>query len=90
MVIAVYNGANVLVYSSYNGTWVTGAAATGAVDAHSSDDLLIGDRVNSNRCFNGKIGLLYIWNGIPLGSATNVCNYLYISPYSPMNIPLFM
>jgi hypothetical protein len=59
-ITGVFNGTNVLICA--NGVWSTGDTTAGPIDAHSSDDLLIGDTSASLRCFNGSIGEVRIYN----------------------------
>ncbi len=59
-VFGIFNGANVLL--DVDGTTVTGLATVGPVDAHSTDNFLIGDAAASIFCFNGLIGEVISWN----------------------------
>jgi hypothetical protein len=59
-VAGIYNGTNVLV--SVNNTIWTGAAVTGAIDDHSSNDFIIGNNSGNNRCFDGLIGEVMGYN----------------------------
>jgi len=58
--VTVFNGSNVLIYA--NLVLVTGSATAGPIDDHSANNFLIGDTVASNKCFNGLIGEVRIYN----------------------------
>ena len=59
-VVGIFNGVNALIY--VNKVLTTGTATAGPIDAHSADDLLIGDRADSSYCFNGLTGEARIYN----------------------------
>ena len=59
-IVGVYDGANLLMY--VNNVLTVGPARTGAIDAHASDDLYIGNRSNNDRCFDGLIGEVMVHN----------------------------
>jgi len=68
-VAGVFNSTNVLIYT--NLTLVTGDATAGPVDAHAATNLYVGDNTSSNRCFNGIIGEVLVYNrALPLGEIT--------------------
>ena len=87
-IVGVFNSTNVLLYT--NLTLVTGTATAGPIDDHSASNLLVGDNAASNRCFDGLIALVRLWNLVPLNNAKEAVKYLYTSPYSPMGTPMFI
>lgn len=60
-VVAEHDGANIKI-STNGGAWITGDAVVGAIDVHAANSLLIGDNASSNRCFDGIIGEIRIYN----------------------------
>jgi hypothetical protein len=58
--VAVYNGANLVVY--VNNVPSVGDALTGPLTDHVSDDFYIGNRSGNDRCFNGLIGEVMLFN----------------------------
>ncbi len=59
-IMAVHDGSNGIIY--LNTIRTLGDATGGAITDHSANDLLIGDRLGSNACFDGGIALPQAWN----------------------------